>query len=82
MAKETNKKNEKIACDIYFTDLTMEVQEELVEFAKKDYLKKYGDIVILKEMEELKEIKMDYDSLLMIKAMNHMKSYKYFFHIR
>lgn len=82
MAKETNKKNEKIACDIYFTDLTMEVQEELVEFAKKDYLKKYGDIAILKEMEELKEIKMGYDSLLMIKAMNHMKSYKYFFHIR
>lgn len=71
--------NERIECDILFIDLDMEVQEKLLEFAKKDYLKKYGDEGVLREVERLKNIGVDYEAVLWDRALEHIQTYKFNF---
>ncbi|NMA95103.1 MAG: hypothetical protein GX974_03595 [Clostridiales bacterium] len=76
-----NNKDKIIECNLYFTDLDTKAQEELLDFGKKDYLERYGDEDILEEVEALKEIGMEYETLLSLRVMEHMKSYKFIFHM-
>ena len=74
--------NEHVDCFIFLSDLQDRVYDEILSFAKDDYIRKHGREGILKELEKAKAMTpgdsgIDFDTVLMVKSLEHMKRFNF-----